>query len=211
MTIPFSILLGFTLIATTVFAQKNSDTLYAFVGKKVSIKKAKQPEFKADKIPFYTKYKCRFKVVQPVYNQLQEKTVTFYSYAHLGTRELPTSEYSLLFLVRRNKQLNLIRFQYFDVYQTRDGRWASLGDPFYNAEQYRDSVKTPIHATALDFKNPVVFKISSNSDSARVKEAFPAPYFKIEGQIVTGLMGCYVEDLFIVQKEGILKKLGYFK
>lgn len=185
--------------------------MYVFVGKRVSIKKAKQPKLKEYQIRFYSKYKLKFKVVQNIHNKLEEKTITIYSAAHLGMRELPTSDYSLLFLSNNNGQYNLIRFQFFDVYQTKDGRWASCGDPFYSDERFKDSIKSSIPVAKLDFKKPVTFKINSSQDSVNVRQVFPEPYFKVEGQTATGLMGSYVDDLFILKKEGILKQLGYFK
>lgn len=212
MTHRFLILISLTvLLCLNLFGQSKDDSLYVFVGKKVSIKKATQPKLKADQIRFYTKYKLKFKVVQNIYNKLEEKTVIFYSAAHLGMRELPTSDYSLLFLSNKNGQYNLIRFQFFDVYQTKDGRWASCGDPFYSDEQFKDSLKTTIPVGKLNYKKPVTFKVNPSLDSAKVKEVFPEPYFKVEGQTATGLMGSYVDDLFIIKKEGVLKKLGYFK
>ena len=68
-------------------------------------------------------------------------------------RELPTSEYSLLFAYQHNGGFYHIRFQFFDIYKTKDGRWASVGDPFYLDQKYEDSIKTPIQVVKLDFLN----------------------------------------------------------
>jgi hypothetical protein len=185
--------------------------LFVFVGKKMSIKKTKQPTLTQDQISFSTAYRLKFKIIQNIHNKLTKKTMIFYAGAHLGLRELPTSDYSLLFLSYNNGRYNLIRFQFFDVYKTKNGHWASFGDPFYADGQFRDSVKTLIPVTALDFQKPVTFKINPSLDSMAIKQLFPEPYYKVEGQHATGLMGCYVEDLFIIKKEGILRHLGYFR
>ena len=89
--------------------------------------------------------------------------------------------------------------------------WASCGDPFYFDEKYKDSIKTPIPVVKLDFPKSVKFKINPNADSMTIRNLFPFPYFSVEGQTATGVEGSYVEDLFVVKKEGILRQLGYFR
>ena len=208
------ILISITLtiaFCLSCIGQSKDDSLYVLVGKKISIKKAKQPSLSSDQILFSSKYRLKFKVIQNVHNKLTQKTIVFYAGAHLGLREMPTSDYSLLFLSINNGQYSLIRFQFFDVYKTTDGRWAACGDPFYFDKQLKDSVKTYIPIVKLNFSDPVTFKINPSTDSASIKDVFPEPYFKIEGRVATGLMGCYVEDLFTMKKEGILKQLGYFR
>jgi hypothetical protein len=205
------ILLSLLVASINSIGQNNSDTLFVFVGKKISTKMISRPKPDKNQIVFYIKYRSKYEVLENVYNQLENRVVEFYDFSHTGMRELSTSKNALLFIYKSKGKFYHIRFQQFDVYKTVAGRWASFGDPFYFDEKFRDSVKTKINIAKIDCPQPVTFKINSSWDSLKIKEVFPAPYFKVHRMIATGHMGCYVEDLFIVKKEGILKQLGYFK
>lgn len=212
MTTRFSILLLLTLAFAWSFGQSNSDTLFVFVGQKLSIKKLPRPaDPPGQMIVSYENYQAKYKIIQNVFGDYSDKTIVFNTNDHYGVPAFSKSKYALLFVYKHNGKYHDVRYQYFDVYKTTDGRWASCGDPFYFDEKFKDSVKTPIPVVKLDFHKPVKFKINPTRDSARIREVFPEPYFKIEGLTATGLMGSYVDDLFIVKKEGILKQLGYFK
>lgn len=205
-----SIFLTIGLCSNSI-GQSLNDSVFVFVGEKVSIKKIRQPNLSKGQIHLYSKYRLKFKVIQNVHNVLEQKRIVFYADAHLGLRELPTNKHSLLFLVLENGQYKLIRFQFFDVYKTTDGRWVSCGDPFYLDKKFKDSIKSVIQIVKPVFSRPVTFKINPSMDSASVKDVFREPYFKVDGKVATGVMGCYVEDLFTLKKEGILKELGFFK
>jgi len=212
MTTRFSILLFLTVVSTCSLGQHNPDTLYVFVGRKLLVKELPKPEHPPGRmIISYENYRAKYKVIQNVYGDYSDKTIEFNVNDHFGVPAFSKSKYALLFVFKHNGKLHHVRYQYFDVYKTTTGRWASCGDPFYFDETFKDSIKTPVQVVNLSFQRPVTFKINPVRDSATIKDAFPEPYFKIEGQVAIGIMGCYVEDLFIVKKEGILKQLGYFR
>ena len=212
MTTRFSLLLLLTLTFACSFGQSNSDTLFVFVGQKLSIKKLPRPADKPGQmIISYENYQAKYKIIQNVFGDYSDRTIVFNTNDHYGVPAFSKSKYALLFVYKHNGKYHHVRYQYFDVYKTTSGRWASCGDPFYFDEKFKDSVKTPIPVVKLDFSKPVTFKINPTRDSATIREVFPEPYFKIEGLKATGLMGSYVDDLFIVKKEGILRQLGYFK
>ena len=208
----FIIFILLTLSFYYLFGQTNPDMLYVFVGQKLSIKKLpRQPDPPGQIIHSYENYQAKYQVVQKVYGSCSDETIEVGVNDHYGVPAFSKSKYALLFVFKHNGKFHHVRYQYFDVYKTTNGRWASCGDPFYFDEKYKDSVKTPIPVVKLEFSKPVTFKINPSRDSATIKEAFPEPYFKVEGQTATGLMGSYVEDLFIMKKEGILRQLGYFE
>ena len=201
-----------TIISLCSYGQSNSDTLYVFVGKKLSIKKLPRPTVPDSLIIFsYENYKAKYKIIQNVFGDYDGKTIEFNTNDHSRVPGFSKSKYALLFVFKHNGKLHHVRYQYFDVYRTTSGRWASCGDPYYFDEKYKDKITTPIPVVKLNFPKPVTFKIKPTMDSAMINEVFPEPYFKVEGQVATGLMGSYVEYLFIVKKEGILKQLGYFR
>jgi hypothetical protein len=201
-----------TLTSACLFGQSNPDTLYVFVGQKLSIKKLPRPADPPGQLIYsYQNYKAKYKVVQNVYGSYSNNTIEFGVNDHYGVPAFSKSKYALLFVYKHNGKLHHVGYQYFDVYKTTNGRWASCGNPFYFDERFKDSVKTPIPVVRLEFPKPVTFKINPSFDSMTIEEVFPKPYFKVEGLTATGLMGSYVEDLFLLKKEGILKQLGYFK
>ena len=212
MTVRFSISFFLTLMFACLFGQSDPDTLYVFVGQKFSIKKLPRPADPPEQLIYsYENYKAKYKVVQSVYGNYLGKTIEFGVNDHYGIPAFSKSKYALLFIFKHNGKLHHVRYQYFDVYKTTNGRWASCGDPFYFDERFKDSVRIPIPVVNLNFPKPVIFKINPSLDSTTIKDVFPKPYFKVEGLTAIGLMGSYVEDLFFLKKEGILKQLGYFK
>jgi hypothetical protein len=212
-TFRFTIALLLSLASVCSFGQSNHDTLFVFVGRKLSIQKQPipRPPLSDSMILFsYENYKARYEIIQELYGDFKGKEIEFGVDDHFGLPDFSKSEYALLFVYQRNGKLHHVKYQYFDVYKTTNGRWASCGDPFNFDEKFKDSIKTPIQVVKLDFPRPVTFIINRSKDSLTISNVFPVPYFKVEGQVATGLMGCYVEDLFVVKKEGILKQLGYF-
>jgi len=204
------ILLVLILRIYHVSGQINHDTLFVFVGQKISVKHLKQPPSNDSLIFIDGKYKANYRIVQNVYGNYQGKTIEFLAYDHFGTPDFSKSKYALLFVFKSKGQLFHVQYQYFDVYKTKNGRWASCGDPFYFDEKYKKDIVSVINPVKLEFDKPVTFKINFKVDSLRIKKVFPEPYFRIVNNRAIGVMGAYVEDLFLIKKEGILKGLGYF-
>lgn len=204
------ILFVLTLGIYHTYGQINHDTLFVFVGQKLSIKKLKQSPSNDSLIIIEGKYKAKYEIIQSVYGNYQCKTIEFLAYDHFGTPDFSKSKYALLFVYKSKGQLYQVPNQYFDVYKTKNGRWASCGDPYYFDEKYKKDLTYEIKPVNLEFYRPVTFKIHPKSDSLKVNEVFPEPYFRIINNRAIGIMGTYVEDLFLIKKEGILKELGYF-
>ena len=66
-----------------------------------------------------------------------------------------------------------------------------------------------IKPVTIVFKQVVSFDLK-DLDPVLIVKFYPAPYYKIENQRAYALMGNYVEDLFMVKKEGVLKARGLF-
>ncbi|MBK6825868.1 MAG: hypothetical protein IPG86_02855 [Chitinophagaceae bacterium] len=211
MTFRFFVFFLLTGLSFNLAGQNNNDSLFVFVGQKVWCKPIKN-YIKSDSnsIVIHPNYKVKYKVIQNVYGTLKRKTIKFNVNDHYGAPAFSKTSYALLFVYQQNGKLHHVSNQYFDVNKTTTGRWASCGNPF-RFEANKDSIKTSINVVKLDFAQPVTYKIDPSKDITTINYHFPEPYFKVEGHVATGLMGCYVEDLFIVKKEGILKELGYFR
>jgi len=61
----------------------------------------------------------------------------------------------------------------------------------------------------IEFKDKVFYDLEQ-FDTDRIKEFFPTEYFNIVENKAYPLVGTYIEDLFTVKKEGVLKARGIF-
>jgi hypothetical protein len=107
----------------------NNPNVFAFVGEKISADHF-NPYEGTDQIPFDAGYKCKYKVIQWVYGKLPQDTVEFEAYTHKGSLVFDTYEHAMLFLSKSDDKLYQEKYQFFDVYLTKSGRWASCGDPY---------------------------------------------------------------------------------
>lgn len=179
---------------------------YAFVGKKISVKGVAQPYYCGSVIPFDSKYEAEYVVLKTVYGCYESDTIRFTAFDHYGFPAFGKYQTVLLFVSEYCGKLYHEKYQYFDVYQTVDGRWASPGDPYKLDEYHRKDLK----AQPMQFPDSVWFNISKLHPDA-IKRQYPFPYFKIEGNKAIPVMGTYVEDLFTVKKEGVLKARKVFR
>ncbi len=124
----------------------------------------------------------------------------------MGVPAFSKFNYVLLFVSNYNGKFYHEKYQYFDVYKTKEGKWASCGDPYKFDEYHRKGLK----AVRLEFNEPVSFDLSTLTDE-RIRKLYPKPYFIINNKKALCVMGAYVEDLFQVKKEGVLKARGIFE
>jgi len=113
----------------------------------------------------------------------------------------------LLFVSNYNGNLYHEKYQYFDVYKTKNGRWASsyrIGD--YGHPYNKNTCVRP---EIIDFADEVSYKIRSRNEK-EIESLFPAPYYKIENDKAIVIWGNYIEQLFELKKSGILKARGIF-
>lgn len=193
------------LCLKSVFGQKQSDSLFVFVGQKIKIDKF-EPKLVEGQVRFDDAFKARYKVVQQVYGSYQKNSIDFDAYDHMGTPAFSKFDNVLLFVSNHNGKWYHEKYQYFDVYKTKEGKWASCGDPYKFDDYHRKSLK----AVKLEFTEPVSFDINS-LNVEQIKKWYPEPYFTIKNSRAYCLMGAYVDELFQVKKEGVLKARGIFE
>ena len=203
----FSIILS---LVNTSFGQNRKDSLLVFVGEMIDVKYVPRSPIDTTirgKDTFYSvrmdsKFAAKYKVLQWVYGKYQADTIEFTVFDHYGEPSFSKYKTALLFVSIHNKKLYHEKYQYFDVYKTTDGRWASPGNPYkLDGNHQKD-----IQAQTMIFIDNLSFDITNNPRERELK----APYYKIEGQKAIPIMGTYVEDLFRVKQEGVLKARGIF-
>jgi len=201
-----SIFIIATLVCLSLFGQTKKDSLYVFVGKKIEVVGFKQ-KLDSNEIPFDRAFKAKYQVIQNLYGSYRKDTIEFEAYDHYGKPAFSQYEYVLLFVSNYNGNLYHEKYQYFDVYKTKNGRWASS----YKARDYGHSnnTNTTVKPEIIDFVDVVSYEIRSRNKD-EIENIFPAPYYKIENDKAVVIWGNYIEELFELKKAGVLKARGIF-
>ena len=128
-------------------------------------------------------------------------------YDHYGIPGFSKYKNVLLFVSPRNDKYYHQKYQFFNVYLTKDERWASS----YSAIDYNHpfSKDFTIKPERIDFKEELSYSIK-NLDQEDRDYYYPKPYYKIKGDKAIAVYGNYIEDLFKLKQQGILKARGIF-
>jgi len=207
------------LILSGCKTQTEQERLYVFVGEKISVDEvdpttvdkswetAFENIFRPNKKRIYRDeaFKCKYRVVQNVFNRLTTDTVEFLAFDHHGIPAFSDYQHALLYISKDGSDYYHQKYQYNAVYLTDDNRWASPGDPYL----WELNTSKSVTAVPVKFKQPVTFYIRKYPLEVRAKW-YAKPYYTVKGDTAIALMGNYVEELFIVKKEGVLKARGIF-
>lgn len=188
------------------FGQTRKDSLYVFVGEKIEISDY-QPQ-RYDSVIFLDYgVKAKFKVIQNIYGNYKRDTIEFEAYFHCGGGLFSRFKNVLLFVSAYDGKLYLEKYQYFDVYKTIDGSWASPGELSKFDSQYTGDIKSH----HIQFVDTVSYDIRQPFNGCLKKKIFQEPYYRLEGDKAIAVMGVYVDEIFGIRKAGILKKNGFFE
>jgi hypothetical protein len=210
----YKILLGYFLIAftsckstvkdkapliakdTTVENEKNN-TLFVFVGEKLEFTELpSQGSFDAG-------YRAKYKILQRVYGNYPGDTIEFNAYSHKGIPGFSKYKNSLLFLSEDSGRYYQEKYQYIDVYMTKQGRWAGGYDQYDYTHEFNEG--TTVKPEKIDFIERVVYPtIIKYDDGTQDTISYPEPYYKTIGDSAIAVYGNYVEELFRLKKEGVL-------
>lgn len=173
--------------------------VYVFIGEKVQVNQ--EPEiYYCNYYTWDPKFKAEYKILKNVVANFPKDTIKFTVYDHYGTPHFSQYKNVLLFVSEYCGKLLHEKYQFFDLYQTVDGKWASPGDPY----KYDNYHRKNLTAKKMQFPDSVRFDISKLTQ-ATIQELYPSPFYKIQGQYAIPVMGSYVEDLIAVKRNGVLK------
>lgn len=203
----------FFLLST--FGQTLKDSLIVFVGEKIEVKYMKRPltetVIEGDDTATYVRidreYLAKYKILQLIHGLYKSDTIEFSVYDHYGIPAFSKYKTVLLFVSEDEGKLYHEKYQYFDLYMTKSGRWASP----YSSGDYNHSFKDSI--TVKPEKIPFTCKVFysvKNMPANEIKKWFPEPFYSIEKKRAIAIYGNYVEDLFILKQETILKARGIY-
>ena len=206
MTRSVSIFTILTFAFFTSFGQTKKDSLYVFVGEKIEVSQF-YPKVDSDHVLMDRAFKAKYKVIQNIYGNYKNDTIQFDAYDHYGEPAFSKYKYVLLFVSAYSGKLYHEKYQFFDVYKTKNGRWASS----YKVGDYEHSYNknTPVKPELIDFEKEVSYNIKGRSKED-IEYLFPSPYFKIAGNKAIVVFGNYAEQLFELKKTGILKARDIF-
>lgn len=178
-------------------AERNN-TLFAFVGEKINVHEIRDTTVLMDGV-----FKAKYKILQRIYGTYPKDVIEFTAYDHYGTPWFSEYRYVLLFVSEYKGQFYHEKYQFFEVYKTKNNKWAS---PFSKLLQGEAS-----NPERINFSEDLYLITDTvNSQGELIHFDYGLPYFKVVGKKAYPLYGLYVEDLFKIKKEGTLKWRGLF-
>jgi hypothetical protein len=194
--------------STALFAQNNRDSLIVFIGEKIDVQQMPDRNKKDSPVIFMDgEYKASYRILKLLNGHYTADTISFYAYDHYGWPAFSKYNTVLLF-VYPYKDMNVHeKYQFFPVYKTKNERWAGVyaaGD--FQNNFYKDSIT--VHPEKIEFQEKLSFDLTKVS--GEMKEYFyPAPFFTIKNNKAIPVYGNYVEDLFRIKQQTILKGRGF--
>ena len=178
---------------------EKKNTLFAFVGRKLTVVELPQDSNSMD-----AQFKAKYVILQRVYGTFQKDTIEFEVYDHYGIPGFSHYDNVLLFVSESKGKYYHEKYQYFDVYQTEDEKWAGV---YHDFEGYN----SPPPTKQISFKKNVYLPLTIvNNDGKTVQLKYSSPYYKIVADKAYPLYGYPIEDLFAIKKNGVLKWRGLF-
>lgn len=189
--------------ADSEYPGTQSSELFVFVGEKIEIVEFRPPH---GEVWMDSAYDAKYRILEPIYGDFQGNVIEFRAFDHYGFPPFGKFQNVLLFVSKEKGKLYHEKYVFHDVYRTSNGKWASCGDPYLRAGEYHRKSFTP---KPLDFATAVVFDRSDLSDE-QFQKIFTPPYFDVQGKKATCKMGAYVDELFAIERDGVLKARGLF-
>jgi len=187
---------------TSAIEKKN--TLFVFVGEKMQVQPLPDEKGSMD-----NGFRAKYKILVPVYGSYSGEKIDFTAFDHYGWPAFASFKNVLLFVSEYRGEYYHEKYQFFDVYKTRNGRWASP----YKADDYNHlyNKNTTIKPAIIDFvetvKYPLHFKGQGGTEYT---VSYPTPYYMTKGDSAIAIYGNYIEDLFALKKSGVLSARGLF-
>ncbi|GAB2781872.1 hypothetical protein GCM10027275_27030 [Rhabdobacter roseus] len=152
-------------------------------------------------------FKAKYKIIKNIHGNYPKDTIEFEAYDHYGVPAFSKYKHVLLYVSEQGGKLYHEKYQYSDVYLTKGNKWAG---PYSSSDyEHPDNENTSIKPVRVKFKEEVSVDISEFKKEA-IDRWFPSPYYKITGNKAIVVMGNYINELFQLKKDGILKARGYY-
>ena len=187
------------------YDKNQSNPLFVFAGEKLEVVQLPHEQGSMDK-----GFKCKYKIVEKVFGEFPFDTIEFVAYDHYGTPAFSKYTNVLLFVSEDSGYYYHQEYLFNDIYKTKDGRWA--GSYVQYDYEHENNRYTKIKPVKIDFAEKVSYPTKIIDANGRTwTRSYPKPYFKTVGDTAFAVYGNYVDELFILQKEGVLTARALFK
>lgn len=193
--------------AASYFVPNQSDNpknnfLFVFVGEKIELTRLPQEPIALD-----AAFLAKYKVLDKVYGDYREDTIDFVVYDHYGEPPFSKYKFVLLFVSLHEDKFYHEKYQYFDLYKTKEGKWAS---PYATGDyQHEDNQNTLVKPEKIEFADDVYYDVSTKK-RMDIKEWYPAPYYQVARGKAKAVYGNYLPELFKLKRDGVLKARDLF-
>ncbi len=182
-----------------------NNKLFVFVGQKISVDNLPHKEGSMD-----GGFKATYLILQKVFGTFLQDTIEFVAYDHYGIPAFSNYDNVLLFVSADSGLYYHQKYMYNDVYLTKDGKWAGTYAKEDFGHEYNK--KTKIKPVIIDFAKEVSYPTKIiRADSQVITFKYPKPYFKTIGEKSIAVYGNYVDELFILKRDGYLTAREIFK
>jgi len=179
---------------------------FVFVGEKISLERVAP---KAGERSLDQRFLAKYRVLEPFRGTYKGTEIEFTVFDHYGIPPFSKYRYVLLYVELHDGHYYHSKYQYSPLYKTKSGKWAG---PYATYDyQHEYNKRTTIRPEIIEFTEPVVFDIPSTLTANDVKAWYPAPFYKIEGNKAIAEYGNYVDELFLLKQNGVLKARGDFQ
>jgi hypothetical protein len=103
------------------------NTLFCFVGEKIELK-----EMKDESGDFDAAYLGTYKILQRVYGNYDADTIVFKAYSHRGFPQFGQYLTVLLYVSKEDSSYYHEKYQFNEVHETTDNRWAGFSDDYFD-------------------------------------------------------------------------------
>lgn len=170
-----------------VFAEEEKK-LFIFIGEKISVvefdPEPEQPNENGDVLTLMdSAFKAKYEIIKDFSGNLPAKYIEFEAYDHYGYPRFATFQYVLLFVSQYENQLYHVKYQHFDVYKSKDGRWAYCGKPYGYGDEFESDFPEKLHSVEIDFLKPITYDISDYKQDLEALKDYPKDRKFVEEEI----------------------------
>ena len=187
--------------------KEENPKLYIFIGEKIKVDYAKR-KYYCNRISMDSKFDAKYKIIENLYGDYKNETIDFVAYDHYGKPGFSEYDNVILYVAEYCGELYHVKYQYNNVYKTKDGKWASPYQGFDYEKLDSLNIKKPIK---IEFDEEVTFEFGKGTDTLWFQRRFPKPYYETNGFKAKAVYGNYAIDIFEIMKKTILKTRGYFE
>jgi hypothetical protein len=204
-TLRIFILIAALFISCSVFSEDENNKYLVFIGSKISMSPV-QP--KEDEIPFDSQFLAKYRVLEVYRGSYTSKEIEFTVFDHYGAPPFSKYAHVLLYLEKHEGRYYHSKYQYTPLYRAKNGKWAGAYPTYDYTHSYNENTK--ITPEIIEFVEPVIVDISEY-EKEDVKRWFPEPYYRIKRKKAIAVYGNYIDELFKLKQNGVLKARGDFQ